>query len=209
MSNVKDLSRILADKRKLSVADAEKFMSLMIDVINDGLNNNKLLKIKGLGTFKVTSVSPRESVDVNTGARILIDGREKISFSPDNAMKELVNRPFSQFETVVINDGVDFGQVEQTNEDSLDESSEDVSDDISNIEETVEPIDDRKVVKDVVTNVENIVEHDIIDNIESTSNNTIKEKVKEDVEDHVVQKTEEPAEHKTEESVDSERKMKR
>ena len=205
MSNVKDLSRILADKRKLSVADAEKFVSLMIDVINDGLNNNKLLKIKGLGTFKVTSVSPRESVDVNTGERILIDGREKISFSPDNAMKELVNRPFSQFETVVINDGVDFGQVEQTNEDSLDESSEDVSDDISNIEETVEPIDDRKVVKDVVTNVENIVEHDIIDNIESTSNNTIKEKVKEDVEDHVVQKTEEPAEHKTEESVDSEK----
>ena len=86
MSNVKDLSRILADKRKLSVADAEKFVSLMIDVINDGLNNNKLLKIKGLGTFKVTSVSPRESVDVNTGERILIDGTEKISFSPDNAM---------------------------------------------------------------------------------------------------------------------------
>lgn len=138
MSNVKDLSRILADKRKLNVSDAEKFVSLMIDVINDGLHYNKLVKIKGLGTFKVTSVSSRESVDVNTGERIVIEGRDKISFTPDNAMKELVNRPFSQFETVVINDGVDLGQTEQDDDEQDDENS-DVAQDV--VPESVETIE--------------------------------------------------------------------
>ena len=203
MSNIKDLSRILADKRKLSVADAEKFMSLMIDVINDGLNNNKLLKIKGLGTFKVTSVSPRESVDVNTGERILIDGREKISFSPDNAMKELVNRPFSQFETVVINDGVDLGQAEQTNEESLDESSDDVSDEIPKLEKTTEPINDENVVNDIEaddieTIVDNVVEHGEEDKTDSISNDTIKEEAADDV-----KKAKEVVEHITESHIDS------
>jgi len=203
MSNIKDLSRILADKRKLSVADAEKFMSLMIDVINDGLNNNKLLKIKGLGTFKVTSVSPRESVDVNTGERILIDGREKISFSPDNAMKELVNRPFSQFETVVINDGVDLGQAEQTNEESLDENSDDVSDEIPELEKTTEPINDENVVNDIEaddieTIVDNVVEHGEEDKTDSISNDTIKEEAADDV-----KKAEEVVEHITESHIDS------
>ncbi len=203
MSNIKDLSRILADKRKLSVADAEKFMSLMIDVINDGLNNNKLLKIKGLGTFKVTSVSPRESVDVNTGERILIDGREKISFSPDNAMKELVNRPFSQFETVVINDGVDLGQAEQTNEESLDENSDDVSDEIPELEKTTEPINDENVVNDIEaddieTIVDNVVEHGEEDKTDSISNDTVKEEAAD-----VVKKAEEVVEHITESHIDS------
>lgn len=203
MSNIKDLSRILADKRKLSVADAEKFMSLMIDVINDGLNNNKLLKIKGLGTFKVTSVSPRESVDVNTGERILIDGREKISFSPDNAMKELVNRPFSQFETVVINDGVDLGQAEQTNEEPLDENSDDVSDEIPELEKTTEPINDENVVNDneadnIATNADNVVEHEEEDKTDSISNDTIKEEAADDV-----KKAEVVVEHITESHIDS------
>ena len=204
MSNIKDLSRILADKRKLSVADAEKFMSLMIDVINDGLNNNKLLKIKGLGTFKVTSVSPRESVDVNTGERILIDGREKISFSPDNAMKELVNRPFSQFETVVINDGVDLGQAEQTNEESLDESSDDVSDEIPKLEKTTEPINDENVVNNneadnIATDVDNVVEHEEEDKTDSISNDTIKEEAADDD----VKKAEVVVERITESHIDS------
>ena len=119
MTNMKDIARCLVDKHGLKVADAEHFIALMIDVINEGVQRERQVKIKGLGTFKLTSVSSRESVDVNTGERIVIEGRDKISFTPDNAMKELVNRPFSQFETIVVNDGVELEdeykeQVEET-----------------------------------------------------------------------------------------------
>ena len=89
------------------MADAELFISLMTEIINEGVHRERQVKIKGLGTFKLTSVSSRESIDVNTGERIVIEGRDKLSFAPDNAMKELVNQPFSQFETVVVNDGVE------------------------------------------------------------------------------------------------------
>ena len=95
MSNMKDIARCLVDKHGVKVSDAERFIALMIDVINEGVQRERQVKIKGLGTFKLTSVSSRESVDVNTGERIVIEGRDKISFTPDNAMKELVNRPFS------------------------------------------------------------------------------------------------------------------
>jgi len=203
MSNVKDLSRILADKQKLDLADAEKFLSLMIDVVNDGLLDNKLVKIKGLGTFKVTSVSPRESVDVNTGERILIEGRDKISFSPDNAMKELVNRPFSQFETVVVNDGVDFGQDEQADDDSLDETSEDASDDV---EETIELSVEQKEEEQVECETEKVAKTNDDNTSDSCDkelekqelNNTVKEKVESvtggDVEQETEEKIELPAE---------------
>ena len=107
MRNLKDIARYLVDKHELKTSDAERFVLSMIDVINEGLQRERQVKIKGLGTFKVTSVSSRESVDVNTGERIVIDGRDKISFVPDNSMKELVNRPFSEFETVVVGDGVE------------------------------------------------------------------------------------------------------
>jgi nucleoid DNA-binding protein len=210
MSNVKDLSRILADKRKLNIADAEKFLSLMIDVVNDGLLDNKLVKIKGLGTFKVTSVSPRESVDVNTGERILIEGRDKISFSPDNAMKELVNRPFSQFETVVVNDGVDFGQdEEQTGDDSVDETSEDAPDDAKEIVETsVE-----QNIEEVEQNIEEVVKTDGDNTSESYDkelekkelNNTVKEEVEDIADSFVGQKTEEIIDQKIELPVESEK----
>lgn len=198
MSNVKDLSRILADKRKLSVADAEKFMSLMIDVINDGLNNHKLVKVKGLGTFKVTSVSPRESVDVNTGERILIEGRDKISFTPDNAMKELVNRPFSQFETVVINEGVDFGQEEHEDDASLYDSSEDAS---NNIEETndgaVGLLDSQKDETTVET-----------DNIEVLEDKVFNHTVEDVASNSIEPETEKLVEHKAELLVYSESEAK-
>ena len=86
MTNMKDIARCLVDKHGLKVADAEHFIALMIDVINEGVQRERQVKIKGLGTFKLTSVSSRESVDVNTGERIVIEGRDKISFTPDNAM---------------------------------------------------------------------------------------------------------------------------
>lgn len=119
MTNIKDLARFLVEKHGIKLADAELFISLMTEIINDGVHRERQVKIKGLGTFKLTSVSSRESIDVNTGERIVIEGRDKLSFAPDNAMKELVNQPFSQFETVVVNDGVELEdeykeQVEET-----------------------------------------------------------------------------------------------
>ena len=119
MTNIKDLARFLVEKHGIKLADAELFISLMTEIINEGVHRERQVKIKGLGTFKLTSVSPRESIDVNTGERIVIEGRDKLSFAPDNAMKELVNQPFSQFETVVVNDGVELEdeykeQVEET-----------------------------------------------------------------------------------------------
>ena len=107
MTNIKDLARFLVEKHGVKLADAELFISLMTEIINEGVHRERQVKIKGLGTFKLTSVSSRESIDVNTGERIVIEGRDKLSFAPDNAMKELVNQPFSQFETVVVNDGVE------------------------------------------------------------------------------------------------------
>lgn len=107
MTNIKDLARFLVEKHGIKLTDAELFISLMTEIINEGVHRERQVKIKGLGTFKLTSVSSRESIDVNTGERIVIEGRDKLSFAPDNAMKELVNQPFSQFETVVVNDGVE------------------------------------------------------------------------------------------------------
>ena len=119
MTNIKDLARFLVEKHGIKLADAELFIALMTEIINEGVHRERQVKIKGLGTFKLTSVSSRERIDVNTGERIVIEGRDKLSFAPDNAMKELVNQPFSQFETVVVNDGVELEdeykeQVEET-----------------------------------------------------------------------------------------------
>lgn len=119
MTNIKDLARFLVEKHGIKLADAELFIALMTEIINEGVHRERQVKIKGLGTFKLMSVSSRESIDVNTGERIVIEGRDKLSFAPDNAMKELVNQPFSQFETIVVNDGVELEdeykeQVEET-----------------------------------------------------------------------------------------------
>lgn len=112
-SNISRLAKSISSKHGLTQAEAERFISKMFEVANEGLHEDKLLKIKWLGTFKVTPVKDRESVDVNTGERIVIEGRDKISFSPDNILKEIVNKPFAQFETVVVNDGVDFSDIDE------------------------------------------------------------------------------------------------
>ena len=112
-SNISRLAKSISSKRGLTQAEAERFISKMFEVANEGLHEDKLLKIKWLGTFKVTPVKDRESVDVNTGERIVIEGRDKISFTPDNILKEIVNKPFAQFETVVVNDGVDFSDIDE------------------------------------------------------------------------------------------------
>ena len=106
--NMPELADLLAQKAGISKREAQQFLSALVETIQDGVNDDKLVKIKGLGTFKVIDVDARESVNVNTGERVTIDSHQKLSFTPDSAMKELVNRPFSQFETVILNEGVEF-----------------------------------------------------------------------------------------------------
>lgn len=113
MIRIQELASVLVDRYGLGKDDAEQFVAQMFQLVTDELNaSQKSVKIKGLGTFKVTSVNSRESVDVNTGDRIVISGRNKISFVPDVVMRDRVNRPFAQFETVVVNDGVDFSEID-------------------------------------------------------------------------------------------------
>ena len=106
--SIQDLAQVLVERKGLNKRDAAIFASAMFDIIQTNLEKDKVVKIKGLGTFKIIDVDDRESVNVNTGERVLIEGHNKITFTPDALMKELVNKPFSQFETVVLNDGVDF-----------------------------------------------------------------------------------------------------
>ena len=166
---------MLTSKMGLEVAEAEAFITAMFKVVNEGLKEDKLVKIKGLGTFKLTKVSARESVDVNTGERIVIEGREKISFTPDNYMRDLVNSPFSQFETVVLSDGVDFSAIDEkyalneleddsslllSNEESLETIAEEPENILSSIEEAKEALaqlnekDEEKSVEEPVLSAE-------------------------------------------------------
>ena len=110
---VQQLADILIRKNRLSENEAQAFVCAIFDVIKEGLEADRQVKIKGFGTFKIIDVDPRESVNVKTGERVLIGGHQKITFTPDSVMKEMVNRPFSQFETVILNDGVDFSDVEK------------------------------------------------------------------------------------------------
>lgn len=131
MNKISELSSVLVAKYGLSQKEADAFVVQMFDVINSGLqSSDKQVKVKGLGTFKIQSVNARESIDVNTGERIVIEGRNKISFTPETSLKNRVNLPFSQFETVIINDGVDFSDIEN-NDDS---DNAEVSDGVDNDE---------------------------------------------------------------------------
>lgn len=123
MAKVNDFARELSERYGLSLSDASDFICAMFDVVNEELDDtDSSVKIKGFGTFKVSAVSARASVDVNTGERIIIDGRNKISFTPEVLLRDRVNRPFVQFETVVLNDGVDFSEID----DEMDELSDSV-----------------------------------------------------------------------------------
>ena len=139
-NSLNGLADKLAEKSGLSQIEAELFIRKMFDVCHQGLAADKIVKMRWLGTFKVTSVKERESVDVNTGERIVIEGRDKLSFTPDNILKEIVNRPFAQFETVIVNDGVDFESIDKKYEDSLeDEEQEESLEKPKPIIEVVEP----------------------------------------------------------------------
>ena len=108
--SINELAAVLIERKNLKKKSASAFVNELFYLIQKGLGDDKIVKVKGLGTFKIIDVDDRESVNVNNGERVLIEGHSKITFTPDALMKELVNKPFSQFETVVLNEGVDFDQ---------------------------------------------------------------------------------------------------
>ena len=141
------LGKLLADKSGLSQVEAELFIRKMFDVCNQGLDADKQVKIKWLGTFKVQATKDRESINVNTGERFTIEGRDKLTFTPDNILKEIVNKPFAQFETVVVNDGVDFDEIdEKFGEEQAEEAPSEVIDFLDE-EEAVTPNPDVVVIE--------------------------------------------------------------
>ena len=159
-SAIQLISSALAKQHNLSADDAAAFVDAFFDIISSELKNGNQVKIKGLGTFKVQAVKPRESVNVNTGERVLIEGHDKISFTPDTVMKELVNKPFSQFETVVINDGVDTEELERIPaEDSSDEAKSELVDDATTKNTSEEKLlveEERTEVEDTKDETNNI-----------------------------------------------------
>lgn len=141
------LGKLLADKSGLSQVEAELFIRKMFDVCNQGLEADKQVKIKWLGTFKVQATKDRESINVNTGERFTIEGRDKLTFTPDNILKEIVNKPFAQFETVVVNDGVNFDEIdEKFGEEQAEEAPSEVIDFLDE-EETATPNPDVVVIE--------------------------------------------------------------
>ncbi|MBF1633173.1 MAG: HU family DNA-binding protein [Prevotella sp.] len=159
-SAIQLITSALAKQHNLSATDAAAFVDAFFDIISSELKNGNQVKIKGLGTFKVQAVKPRESVNVNTGERVLIEGHDKISFTPDTVMKELVNKPFSQFETVVINDGVNTEELERIPaEDSSDEVKSELVDDATTKNTSEEKLlveEERTEVEDTKDETNNI-----------------------------------------------------
>ena len=133
---IQDIAKVLVEKSGLTQKEANKFATEMFSIIQQRLEEDELVKIKGFGTFKIINVEARESVSVRTGERVMIDSHAKVTFTPDTVMKELVNKPFSQFETVVLNDGVEFDDVAEDNEE-----------DVAPIEDVISPVEELPVVE--------------------------------------------------------------
>ena len=127
--SISEIAQVLVDNKGLSQKDAENFVAAMFDIIQTALERDKLVKIKGLGTFKIIDVEARESINVNSGERVVIEGHCKVTFTPDASMKELVNKPFSQFETVILNEGVEFDDIEEEDSTEKEVSSDELAKD--------------------------------------------------------------------------------
>ena len=198
---IQDIAVVLAEKSGLSKRDARQFVTSFFDVVQSGLQRDKLVKIKGLGTFKVIDVDARESVNVNTGERVLIDGHAKISFIPDAAMKELVNKPFSGFETVILNDGISFDDVAVEEEP---ETQNNTNEEETNETEVLAPEDApakiMPLTAETADSEEETVEESIADDTPAVENNPVEEKgpVEEEApaEEEIPVKEEDPVEEK-------------
>ena len=162
MSKITDLASLLAEKHGISHKEAEMFVSLLFDIAKGALHAQKQVKIKGLGTFKLTSVSSRESIDVNTGQRILIEGRDKVSFTPDAAMKNLVNRPFAQFETVILKDDVDFTDIDKKYDEKVEEEALPTEEPVQETPVVGEPVVEEPIVEEPAQE-ETIVEEPVVE----------------------------------------------
>ena len=201
-SAIQLITSALAKQHNLSADDAAAFVDAFFDIISSELKNGNQVKIKGLGTFKVQAVKPRESVNVNTGERVLIEGHDKISFTPDTVMKELVNKPFSQFETVVINDGVDTEELERVpSEDSSDEVKSELVDETT----TKNTSEEKQLVEEERTEVEDTKD-------ETNNSSSVKRDAEIEAEDNLNEKNlpidviEEPTTEENEAIFDSEEK---
>ena len=217
--SITQLATILVKKNGISNDEALKFVTAIFDIVKEGLETDKLVKIKGFGTFKIIDVDPRESVNVNTGERVLINGHQKITFTPDSVMKEMVNRPFAQFETVVLNDGVDFSDIDKLsnineNIDKQEETQEELQEIIQEEEEKKE--EGKEEVHDI-TPQESSNNDDVVRNqttisptkelaetftketAEETSEKQIEELAEKPIEETAEKLIEEPAEKQIEE----------
>ena len=201
-SAIQLITSALAKQHNLSADDAAAFVDAFFDIISSELKNGNQVKIKGLGTFKVQAVKPRESVNVNTGERVLIEGHDKISFTPDTVMKELVNKPFSQFETVVINDGVDTEELERI---PAEDSSDEVKSDLDDNATTKNTSEEKLLVEEERTEVEDTKE-------ETNNSSSVKGGAEIEAEDNLNEKNlpidiiEEPTTEENEAIFDSEEK---
>ena len=201
-SAIQLITSALAKQHNLSADDAAAFVDAFFDIISSELKNGNQVKIKGLGTFKVQAVKPRESVNVNTGERVLIEGHDKISFTPDTVMKELVNKPFSQFETVVINDGVDTEELERI---PAEDSSDEVKSELVDETTTKNTSEEKILAEEERTEVEDTKE-------ETNNSSSVKEDTVIEAEDNLNEKNlpvdviEEPTSEENEAIFDSEEK---
>ena len=175
--SIQDLASVLTIKNGLKKKEAEQFVTMIFDVVKDHLKSERLVKIKGLGTFKVVEMEARESINVNTGERVLIEGHEKVTFTPDTSMKELVNKPFSQFETVVLNEGIDFDNMtvaQALMKQEEEETPEEVVAPVAKEELVAEPLVEESVKVSVNESAEPI-EEPVVEPIEKPAINIIEE----------------------------------
>ena len=146
---LQEIAARVAKKHNITIKSAESFVSQFFDVVKEGLDADKQVKVKGFGTFKVVTVKPRESINVRTGERVVIESHDKVNFTPDATMKELVNRPFSQFETVELKDDVDFEDIPHDEVHAVEEPV--VEEPVIEEAVTEEPVVEEPVIEEVVT----------------------------------------------------------
>lgn len=158
MSKEMSIIDVLMEKNNLTLEQASDFVSKMFALVGEGLQKDRMVKIKGLGTFKMQRVSPRESVDVNTGERIIIEGRDKISFTPDTVVRDIVNAPFAQFETVMLNDGVDFTDIDS----QYAEEASNMEEEDDSVVETSQPAVETSNAEDAVDEVPKVEEEKVV-----------------------------------------------
>lgn len=143
MLTIKDLAEILVQKHQLDSRSAEAFINAVIETIHEGLKSDRVVKVKGFGTFKLTAVRERESINVNTGERVVISGHDKVSFTPDAVLRDLVNKPFAQFDTVVLADGVDFEDMPEVEIEDGDAAADEVADIPASVKEEAKVVSEQ------------------------------------------------------------------